>query len=368
MVIGKTTSSISKTEVFTKYSEIQVLIAAFPEITEVPCRISSPFRVDNNPSFSIYLNNDNHIMFKDFGDADCRGSLLDLLCKKWNCSFNQVFDKILELMQGSAQDDSVILKPKQIKVLTRKESSELTKIQVAVRPWRDYDIEYWKSYGVELQWLKHAEVYPISHKIIYKKDTETSKEKKYIFSASKYTFCYVERKEGNLSLKIYSPFDKKHKWCSKMDASVISLWTKVPEYGDKIIIASSTKDALCISCNLHIPAIAPQGEGYNISDAAISELKRRYKQVYISYDGDEAGRKDAKNVSKKTGFPIIQCPILDTPIIDREVVKNLIKEGLEKKEKAKDWSDIFLYFGKEKFIEEFNKAFSYANRRMESNT
>ena len=308
MVIGKTTSSISKTEIFTKYSEIQVLTAAFPEITEVPCRISSPFRVDNNPSFSIYLNNDNHIMFKDFGDTDCRGSLLDLLCKKWNCSFNQVFDKILELMQDSVQDDSVILKPKQIKVLTRKESSELTKIQVAVRPWRDYDIEYWKQYGVELQWLKYAEVYPISHKIIYKKVFSAGEGsaftiKKYIFPADKYAYCFVERKEGNLQLKIYQPYNTKgYKWCSKMDSSVISLWTKVPEYGDRIIICSSLKDALCISCQLHIPAIAPQGEGYNISETACNELKRRYKQVFISFDVDAAGMKDAAKLSQTTGF------------------------------------------------------------------
>lgn len=302
MVIGKTTSSISKTEIFTKYSEIQVLTAAFPEITEIPCRIQSPFRVDNNPSFSIYLNNDNHVMFKDFGDADCRGSLLDLLCKKWNCSFNQVFDKIIELMQGQKGND-VDIKPKQIKTLTRKESSEMTKIQVAVRPWRDYDIEYWKQYGVELQWLKYSEVYPISHKIIYKKDKETGIEKKYIFPADKYAYAFVERKQGNLQIKIYQPYNTKgFKWCSKIDSSVISLWTKVPEYGDRIIICSSLKDALCISCQLHIPAIAPQGEGYNISETAVNELKRRYKQIFISFDVDAAGKKDAVKLSQTTGF------------------------------------------------------------------
>ena len=141
-----------------------------------------------------------------------------------------------------------------------------------------------------------------------------------------------------------------------MDASVVSLWTKVPEFGDKIIIASSTKDALCISCNLHIPAIAPQGEGYNLSETATNELKRRYKQVYISYDGDDAGKEDALKLSKSTGFGIIQCPIIDTPKEDNASVQRLIEEGLEKKDKAKDWSDIYLYFGKERFIEEFYKA------------
>jgi hypothetical protein len=195
---------------------------------------------------------------------------------------------------------------KQIKTLTRKESSELTKIQVKVRPWKDYDLEYWDSYGISKEWLKYAEVYPISHKIITKKDKETGKTKRYIFPADKLAYCYVERKENNLQIKIYQPLNTKgFKWCSCMDASVISLWAKVPKYGDRIIICSSLKDALCISANLHIPAIAPQGEGYNISETACKELKRRYKKVFISFDVDTAGKKDAKSLSKKTGFPYI---------------------------------------------------------------
>ena len=356
MKIGKTSSSISKTEIFEKYSEVQVVCTVFG-LNSLPCRINSPFRVDNNPSFSIYVNDQHHVCFKDHGEKDTRGGLLDLLCKKWNCTFNQVFDKIIEVMEkNNCQEDSITIKPKQIKVLTRKEVADLQKIQVTVRPWKEHDLYYWRSYGIELPWLKYAEIYPISYKIITKKDSETSKSKKYIFPANKYTYCYVERKEGNLSLKIYSPFDQKHKWCSKMDASVISLWTKVPEYGDTIIIASSTKDALCISCNLHIPAIAPQGEGYNLSSTAVAELKRRYKHVFISYDGDAAGKTDAKSLAEKTGFSIIQCPTIDTSKVDKEEVKNLINEGLKKADKAKDWSDIFLYFGKERLIEEFNKA------------
>jgi len=307
MAIGKTSSSINKTELFEKYSEIEVLTAVFPEITEIPCRIKSPFRIDNNPSFSIYLNDNNHICFKDHGEKDCRGGLLDLLCKKWNCSFNQVFDKILELMRKQdCKKEDIQFKPKQVKTLTRKESSELTKIEVAVRPWRQYDLDYWASYGITKRWLVKAEVYPISYKIIYKKDKQTGQQQKFIFPADRYAYVFVEHKEGSLQLKIYMPYNQKgFKWCSKMDASVISLWTKVPETGDRIIICSSLKDALCISANLEIPAIAPQGEGYDISETACKELKRRYKQVFISFDCDKAGLEDAQKLSKKTGFPFI---------------------------------------------------------------
>lgn len=354
MIVGKT--SVSKSEIFSKYSELEVLTTVFPEINRVPCKIRSPFRVDSNPSFSIYMNDDRHICFKDHGDKDCRGGLLDLLCKYWNCSFHQVFDRILSLMQDKKKGNDISIKPKQLKVLTRKETAELTKLQVSVRPWREYDYRYWKSYGIEKQWLKYAEIYPISHKIIYKKDKETGHENKYIFSADKYAYAYVERKDDVLSLKIYQPFNKKgFKWCMKMNKSVISLWTKIPEHGKELILCSSVKDALCISCNLHIPTIALQGEGYKISNTALRELKRRYNDVYISYDGDDAGKEDAVAMSKATGFPVIKCPILDTQNTTNEDLEWLCKEGLQRKDKAKDWSDIYLYFGKEKFIEEFNR-------------
>lgn len=336
MIVGKTSTSLSIPELFEKYSEIRILTAVFPEITSVPCKISSPFRADNNPSFSIYLDNDHHVKFKDFGDKDIRGSLLDLLCKKWNCSFNQVFNKILEVMSKTEGSD-VTYKVKQIKTLTRKETSELTKIQVKVRPWQQYDYDYWASYGIEKQWLKYAGVYAISHKIITKKDKDTGIERQYTFPAERLAYAFTEYKGGKLSLKIYQPYSKDYKWCSRMDASVISLWTKVPEYGDKIIICSSLKDALCISCNLHIPAIAPQGEGYNISQTAVNELKRRYKKVFISYDADLVGITDAESLSQKTGFAVIPCPMVGN---------------------AKDWSDIYHYYGRKALISEFNKATS----------
>lgn len=301
MVIGKTSSSISKAEVFAKFSETQVLSKVFPQITHIPCRINSPLRVDKHPSFSIYMGSNNHIYYKDFGDSSEKGSLLDLLCKYWNCTFSQCLDKICAIMIDAKCDDLTV-RPT-IKTLTRKDVSQNTKIQVVVRPWQDYDIEYWKSYGIELKWLKYCGVYPISYKIITKKDPETGKSRKYIFPADRLAYAYTERKDGKLQLKIYQPMNTKgFKWCSSMDGSVISLWTKVPETGDRIVICSSLKDSLVLSCQLGIPAIAPQGEGYNISESACKELRRRYKKVFICFDVDEAGKKDAEALAKKTGF------------------------------------------------------------------
>lgn len=300
MVVGKTSSSISMTEIFSKFSEAQVLCSVFPEITEIPCIINSPLRDDRHPSFSIYLDNGGHIRYKDHACPSIHGGIIDLLCAYWSCTFNQALDKICKMMIKS---DDVIIKPKQIKTFTRKEANLLTKIEVKVRPWRDYDYEYWESYGITKQWLKYAEIYPISYKIVTKKVSPTDKGRKFIFPTDKYAYTFVERKEGRVQLKIYQPYNTKgFKWCSKMDSSVIGLWSKIPEYGDRVVICSSLKDALVISCQLGIPTLCLQSEGCSISDTAIKELKRRYKKVFISFDTDEAGIKDGKKLAEQTGF------------------------------------------------------------------
>lgn len=326
MVVGITSSSISKTEVFSCVSESQVLTAVFPQITSIPCLICSPIRADKKPSFGIYMSNGGHIYYKDFASGE-RGSLLDLLCKHWQCNLNQALDKISQLF---IEKKGITIKPKQIKILTRKESASASKIQVTVRPWHDYDYAYWESYGVQKKWLRYAEIYPISHKIV------TKEGKKYIFPADKYAYVFVNRKEGNLSLKIYQPFNKNgYKWCSKADKSVIDLWTKIPEFGDKVVIASSLKDALCLSCNIGIPALALQGEGYNMSTTAINELKRRYKKVFISFDTDAPGREDAIKLANETGFINIVPDLKD----------------------CKDYSDAFKAYGKEWFVETVKPLF-----------
>lgn len=357
MIVGKTSTSITKAEIFSRFREIEVLSSIFPEIKTLPYKISSPFREDKNPSFYFFSPDSTHIYYKDFGTGE-GGSLINFLCKYWNCTFRQVINRLADILIGK---NHINIGKSPIKILTNKEIITKSKLQVVVRPWKDYDLFYWESYGIKKPWLKYAEIYPISYILIWKKTGE--QEYKNIFVADKYAYCYVERKEGETQLKVYQPFnDRGFKWCSKMDSSVISLWTKVPEKGDKIIIASSVKDALCISNTLHIPAIAPQGEGYTLSDTAIKELKRRYEKVFIAYDGDSAGEADASKFSKTAGFPILHCPILEVPQDYNENVLRLLSEGLHPKNKAKDWSDIFLYFSKNRFIEEFNSALEKAEK------
>lgn len=277
------------------------IVAYYFGITQIPTTIRSPLREDKHPSLRLFSMDGVHIYYIDWAKKE-RGSVINLLMRMWGTGFNATWEKIVKDIypMNSAKINKTILKSK-----IETTSKTKTLIQVRARDWEDYDIKYWKSYGISLDWLKFANVYPISH-IIF-----TKEEKNETFStpADKLAYVFVEFKEGNTTYKVYQPHNTRgFKWFSSHDRSVISLWAKAPEYGEQIVICSSLKDALCLWANTGIPAIAPQGEGYSISDTAVSELKRRYKKVYILFDNDDAGILDGQKLSEQTGFINVVLP------------------------------------------------------------
>jgi hypothetical protein len=288
----------------------------------------SPLRQDKRPSFGLYSLDGNRIYFTDLATRE-RGGVYDLLSRMWHCSFSEVLLRIQKDFLGKEKASITLLDiPKKIEINTHSKVN----IDVKVREWRQYDLDYWASYGISLDWLKYAEVYPISHKIITKNGVKN------VFGADKLAYVFVERKEKKITLKIYQPFNKDgYKWANSHDRSVVSLWTKIPEKGDKVIICSSLKDALCLWANTGIPSLALQGEGYGMSDTAISELKRRYNKVYVLFDNDKAGLEDGEKLSRQTGFINITLPQF---------------EG------GKDVSDLMKCKGKDTFITTINALFN----------
>lgn len=300
MLVGKTNSSTSGKELRDRASEPQILALVFPEVKTLPCIIHSPFRRDVHPSFSLFLDRKGKVRFKDFADSDMSGGLFDLLCKYWECSYPEALTRVEGILHNKEMPD--VERTETSPHLSYRELTQYN-VQVRTREWEKHDIDYWLSYGITLKWLRYAEVYPISHKIMTL--GKKGEEKTFCIPADRYAYCFVERKEGRVGLKIYQPFNKRFKWCSKMDGSVIGLWTKIPHEGDRVVICSSLKDALCVSCQLRIPTLCLQGEGYGMSKTAMDSLKARYKHVFICFDTDRAGIQDAERLAERTGFTSI---------------------------------------------------------------
>lgn len=285
-------SSKTYKDLLESMTEFDILSYLF-NINKIPALIKSPLRDDKNPSFCFYSPDGKCINYIDFASRD-RGSLLTFLTKYWNCTYSEAVTKLSDFQSNKSTFQKGSRKP-----LIKKSNLELKCVK---REWMKHDIEYWESFGITKKWLEYCEVYPISLIMLGK----------YVFKADKYAYAYIEHKEGKTTMKIYQPFNKNgHKWYSKHDRSVISLWTKVPKEGNILCICSSLKDALCLWINTGIPSIAPQGEGYTLSETAINVLKQRFKNIFILFDNDDAGIKDAKILSESTGFKNVILPKFD---------------------------------------------------------
>ena len=211
---GKTNISIQDLR---KIVDDATIASYYLNVPRVPYLTNSPLREDKNPSFGYYSKDGIKISWKDFTTKE-GGGLIDLLSLMWNCSIQDTITKIIKDLTRFRGKSSVGVSSKKARrIHVNKSESDL---ECKIRDWKDYDIAYWESYGISLEWLKYAEVYPISHKIVI------SDNKRYTFNADKYAYVYVEHKEGKVTLKIYQPYNKQYKWSNKHDKSVISLWTK----------------------------------------------------------------------------------------------------------------------------------------------
>lgn len=319
-MVSKGQDNISINDVREITSDDEV-VSKYLGINSVPIIMLSPLRKDKNPSLSIFRLPDGNIGYKDFGTGE-KGIIYDLLSKLWNISIKQVYRRIIDDYSPS---NTLINKTKR----QRKLRKSCTTLNVKTREWRDWDLEYWNKYGISKEWLEYAEVYPIST-LFFNNDKTT-------IPAEKYAYVYVERKDNKVTLKVYQPYSERFKWISKHDSSVWDLWTKIPITGDKLIITSSRKDALCIWSNSGIPSLSLQGEGYIPKESVINELKSRYKDIYILYDNDfqsdvNHGRLYGKHLSELYNLKQIEIPdeykSKDSSDLcmnyGREVVRNVI--------------------------------------------
>ena len=329
-MISKGASSLCIEDIISKVSEEALLFYYF-NIPSIPCLINSPFRKDNNPSFSFYKAFNGHICFTDFANGE-HGNIFKALSKLWDTTLDVVLIKLdSDIKEGRVNDKQIFDNPKYSVKRNNYHRSGASKISIKVRKWEDYDINYWNSFGITIEALEYAEVYPISY--IFLNDR---KDKPFIISADKYAYAYIERKEGNLTIKIYQPFNKKgYKWINNNDKSVIGLWNKLPKEGNIVCICSSLKDALCLWINSNIPAIYLQGEGYSISNHALNDLKQRFKRICVLLDNDPPGINYANKLSAK-----IEC-------------ENIVLEPFDE---GKDISD-FYKAHKDTFVSTINKLF-----------
>jgi len=316
--------------ILSQVAEIDIL-NYYIGVDGLPTVINSPLREDSRPSFGLILLDNQAVRYHDFSTGD-KGGLFNLLQALWGVTFSEVILRIYEDLPNIINKTSGISKGSYFVHNRSISYQDGTKLKVAIRKWKDYDIKYWNSYGISLPWLEFGKIFPISHIFI-----EKGKEQ-FAVSAEKHAYVYVEKKDKQFSIKIYQPFSDFFKWRSQHDSSVWDLWRQLPAKGEKLIITSSRKDALTIWENTLIPACSLQAESTYPKVQVINQLKRRFKKIYILYDNDfnkkeNWGRIFGRKLASEFGLIQIEIP-----------------ERLQ----SKDSSDLFKNQGKVALIETIN--------------
>lgn len=308
------------------------IIKRYIGIDKFPCKLQSPLREDDDrPSFSM-MEKDGSILWKDFGTGE-HGNAVKLLASLWHVTYSEALLKIKLDNEMKIPRIGLIRKYRGKIHLTS--SSE---IQVKVRPWKSWDIEFWKSFGIPKDFATWCNVFPISH-AFFTKTEENGNKHVITVPMDKYAYAYFEWKDGKESIKLYQPFSQTMKWLSKHDSSVWDLWKQAflfakNKSSDTVIITSSRKDAMCLWYNLRIPAMSLQGEGYIPKPQVMQQVFDTFKTVYLWYDNDFSHKND--NPGQDNAAKL--CALY--PALRNICIPSIYE--------AKDPSDFFKKYGEEK--------------------
>jgi len=261
-------SFVSNVNIFLKYSDVKF---------KFNTPFSSPFRNDKNPSFIVYEKG----FFVDFATGE-KGNAITFVMKLNKVNFNDALLMIVRDFSLTAEfnyfDSSKISSKKADFNNPRSNISVSGNVDINVtkRSFNSNDYEYWSQYNLTEEDLRFANIIPISHFFIGLK----------MFIAEKLSYAFLERKDGDVTIKIYQPKSSCLKWINNNNGSVWEMWEQLPRKAETVIITSSRKDALCIIKNLSLASTAFQSETTTPKESVMSEVINRFTDVYILMDND----------------------------------------------------------------------------------
>ena len=293
----------------------------------------APYRNDSNPDcyFEEY---DSRLFFVDFADIPQSKNCFTFIqkCTKLNyIDALQYIVKNLNLGKGnSSKRNESIQKEKEI-VEVKKIKKERT-ITYSPRQFNGKDKKFWSQYEISREDLEYDRIIPID---VYKSTSRRGEP--FIIRTFDIMYAYTDFTEGKV--KIYRPYgNKEEKWFTNCTQNDIGSIDHLPISGDKLIISKSYKDCRVIR-NQGLNSVWFQNEGMIPKPTILKSLCKRFEEIIIWFDNDEAGIKAAKLVASHINslYPgKVKIIYLDN---------NLLQEDI------KDPSDLIAKKGRETLIE-----------------
>lgn len=255
-------SKISQVSIFSAYIGVDAEI--IEHCIDTGEFISSPFRVDEHPSFGFRYDNRGKLKAKDFagyfhGDCFDAAALVisEIIHKNVDISNKGWFIFVLKhiaytfrnIIYGKDKDENIegIIAEGVNAARNRKPI-----IEFVPRQWNNYDKNYWGKFHIPISYLNTNFVYPVDYFYINRK---VNPEPKYYYENDRKDVCYAymlgQDKRGVYNIKLYFP-NRKHgtvRFITNSNCLEGLLNLELNEY-DSIIITKSTKDRISLRAYL----------------------------------------------------------------------------------------------------------------------
>lgn len=255
-------SKISQVSIFSAYIGVDAEI--IEHCIDTGEFISSPFRVDEHPSFGFRYDNRGKLKAKDFagyfhGDCFDAAALVisEIIHKNVDISNKGWFIFVLKhiaytfrnIIYDKDKDENIegIIAEGVNAARNRKPI-----IEFVPRQWNNYDKNYWGKFHVPISYLNTNFVYPVDYFYINRK---VNPEPKYYYENDRKDVCYAymlgQDKRGVYNIKLYFP-NRKHgtvRFITNSNCLEGLLNLELSEY-DSIIITKSTKDRISLRAYL----------------------------------------------------------------------------------------------------------------------
>lgn len=323
---------ITKEFLLSKNSE-ETYMAYYLNVPVKKGLFKSPLRVDNHNTCSFFRGKSGNLYFKDFATGQCL-TFEGVVMAKYSCTYQTAL-KIIAKDFGYIQQQTSVKKVKLPEIQPKFESEKEIFIQVEIKDFSESELKWWNSFGISEKTLKKYKVFSIKTVFlngnIYAQSTQHSPIYGYYFG----------KKENVEQWRLYFPKRKDFRFLGNVSTKTIQGYKQLPKNGKLLVITKSQKDVMLFD-TFGIPAIAPNSETQFISEERLSELRKRFKNIILLYDSDKTGVKFMNKI-KKQHHDLIICMI-------------------PRKYEAKDISDFYQKYGKDKTIEGIKEYIKYLKR------
>ena len=252
---------------------------------------------DDSPSFSMFESTkfpDREYAWKDSGGKGASGDIFVLIKLLFNYDkVTQAYERVdidFKLGFGSKEPgkDKIVLH-------ARPEDTP-SWIGIKARQFTKEAMQYWASYGIDIQQLHKYNVQQV-------REYWLNKQQDWPYQAKHMMFSYRIQDRYQL----YQPFaDKEYKFRQNLNEFDLHGFNQLVYNYDTLIITKARKDVMCLdmlSNELKCEFVAPRSETTPIHPKYLRFLETKYKHILLLFDND------GKHKAESYPYPLIQIPI-----------------------------------------------------------